>query len=353
VSPKPILYRPLLKRRRCDEHGLSTSTFEYSTVTTEAFPSNITHGKDSMTNGPASSETPKRTIFSEMGSTASQPTAGNGRFNNNRTTLLEEELKKEKADHHKTKQALEGAMANILDLRKRVEKLQIVNARTSHQYDGLARNLIQIQEANLARQQPMPQRAGSNLLRNSTEVKALDHTRTSRNVGLRPLSIIHTATISEPAAAQSRSRPSSYIATTPRARFPIATSSDDRSGSNAASNRNSTIQSSSPVYTGIHAGFLLVSHTCQSRPGSAGNHMANNVNTTMKKGLQGLKQKLSHPFMSKHCREEKSNTAHSNTAQSAPALESLPTLSPSVPLQREMSNILIDGDKRDSGYASI
>jgi hypothetical protein len=313
-----------------------------------------------MMNGPASSETPKRTVFSNMGPTTSQPNAGKGRFNNNRTTLLQEELNKEKADHHKTKQALEGAMADILGLRERVEKLQIANERTSQQYDGLARSLIQIQEANLARQKPMPQGAGSSLLRNSTEVKALDQTRSSRTVGLRPLSIIHAATISETAAAQSRSRPSSYIATTPRARFPIATSSDNRYGSNAASSRNSIIKSSSPVpSSGPHAGLAPASHTDQSEPGSAGSHVTNNVNTTVKKGLQGLRQKLSHPFMSKHYREEKSNTAHSNTAPPPPALESLPTLSPSVPLQREMSHILIDGDKRrtnnteDSGYASI
>jgi hypothetical protein len=63
-----------------------------------------------------------------------------------------------------------------------------------------------------------------------------------------------------------------------------------------------------------------------------------------------LRNKISNQFM-RHDREEKINTT-----QPAPALESLPALSPSVPLQREMSSILIDGDKRhtgDSGYASI
>jgi hypothetical protein len=324
-----------------------------------------------MTKGPASSEISMRSIFSGMGSATSQSKEGNGQFNNSRATLLEEELEKEKADHQKTKAALDlsnerlqGAMADILDLRGQVEKLQIANKRTSQEYLGLTHDLIHeriIQEANLTRQRPMPQRVPSNLLHN-TEVKDLDHTKSSRNVGLRPLSIIHATTISETTAAQGRSLPSSHNVTIPRIRFPVATGSDNRFGSASANSKTSTIQNSSPVPSaGVFAGLAPASHTGQSRPVSAGSYMAQNVNTAVKKGFQGWRHKLSNQFTNKHDREEKFNITHSNITQSnisqvPSTLKSLPALSPSVLLSREMSHILIDGAKRltdDSGYASL
>jgi hypothetical protein len=311
-----------------------------------------------MTKGPASSEIPLGAVLSGNGSSTSQSEADNWAFNSNRTTLLEEELEKEKADHQKTKEELDRAMADILDLREQVEKLQVASKRTSQQYDGLARDLIQekiVLEANLTHQRPTSLRLRSILLNNSSEVEDLNHMRQSRNVGLRPLSIIQSTKASETLPAQSKSLTSTHNASLPRLRFPVATSSGNGSGSTAASSRTSTIRSSSPVPSGgVSGGLAPASHIGQSRPGSSSSHMSQNVNTTVKKGFQGfqkgLRNKFSNPFM-RHDREEKINTA-----QPTPALESLPALSPSVPLQREMSRILIDGDKRhtgDSGYASI
>jgi hypothetical protein len=312
-----------------------------------------------MTKGPASSEIPLGAVLSGNGSSTSQSEANNWAFNSNRTTLLEAALEKEKADHQKTKEELDRAMADILGLREQVEKLQVASKRTSQQYDGLARDLIQekiVLEANLTHQRPTSPRHRSILLNNSSKVEDLNHVRQSRNVRLRPLSIIQSTKASETLPAQSKSLTSTHNASLPRLRFPVATSSGNGSGSTAASSRTSTIRSSSPVPSGgVSGGLAPASHIGQSRPGSSSSHMSQNVNTTVKKkGFQGFQKgsrnKFSNPFM-RHDREEKINTA-----QPTPALESLPALSPSVPLQREMSRILIDGDKRhtgDSGYASI
>jgi len=98
VSTKPTPPRPSRKRRRRHKHGASTGSSEYGTVTTEPFASNVIHGEDGMTKGQASSETSMEAMFSGMESTTSQLEAGNWGFNNNRATILEEELEKEKAN---------------------------------------------------------------------------------------------------------------------------------------------------------------------------------------------------------------------------------------------------------------
>ena len=316
-----------------------------------------------MTKGPTSSAIALGAVLSGNGSSTSTSEADKWAFNSNRTTLLEEELEKEKADHQKekadhqkTKEELDRAMADILDLREQVEKLQVASKRTSQQYDGLARDLIQekiVLEANRTHQRPTSLRLRSILLNNNSEVEDLDHTRQSRNTGLRPLSIIQsTKGSSETLPAQSKSLTSSHNASLPRIRFPVAASSGSGSGSGS---RASTIRSSRPVSSGgVSGGLAQANNISQSRPGSSCGHMTQNVNTTVKKGFQGfqkgLRNKFSNPFM-RHDREERINTA-----QPTPVMESLPALSPSVPLHREMSRILIDGVKRhtgDSGYASI
>ncbi|KAN0089532.1 hypothetical protein V8E51_019792 [Hyaloscypha variabilis] len=357
VSTRPATSRPARKRRRHYKHGASTSSSEYGIFAAESFTRNVIHDEYGMTKGPASSETPLEAVLSGNESSTSQSEADNWALNSNRTTLLEEQLEKEKADHQKTKEELDRAMADILDLREQVEKLQVASKRTSQHYDGLARDLLQekiVLKANLTHQRFTPQRLRSSLLYNSTEVEDLNHTRQSRNIGLRPLSIIQSTRASETLPAQSKSLTSSHNASLPRLRFPVATSSGSGSGSTVASSSTSTIRSSSPVPSGgVSGGLAPASHIGQSRPSSSSSHMTQNVNTTVKKGFQGfqgLRNKISNQFM-RHDREEKINTI-----QPAPALESLPALSPSVPLQREMSSILIDGDKRhtgDSGYASI
>jgi hypothetical protein len=353
VSTKPTPPRPARKRRRRHKHRVSTSSYEYGTVATGTFSSNVIHGEHGMTKRPAPSETSIEAMFSGVEPTSSPSKISNWGFNNNRATILEEELEKEKADHQKTKEELDRAMADILDLQEQVEKLQVANKRTSQQYDGLARDLVHekvLLEANLTHQRPTPQRYHSTLL-HSNEVEELNHTRQSRNVRLRPLSIIQSTKASETLAAQSRSLPSSHNATLPRLRFPVATGSSTESRSTATGSRTSTIPSTSRVPSGgISGGLTVANHTGQFRPGSSGSHMTQNVNTAVKKGFQGLKHKFSNQFI-RHDREEKINTA-----QPAPALESLPALPPSVSLQRQMSHILIDGNKRhtdDSGYASI
>lgn len=415
MSSKPALAHHTRKRRRQDKHGNSSGSLECSTVEAEDFTSSVIVGQDGMTKGPASSETSIRSIFSGMRSATSQLKASNARLNNNRITILEEELQKEKtyrqkekadhqktkealdvskADHQKTKEALDlsnqmlqPALAEIQHLREQIQKLQIESKRTSQEYDGLARDLIQdkiIQEANLGRQRLMPHRAGSSLLHNSTEVENLHRTRPSR--GLRPLSLMQITASNETAAPQNGSLTSSQTNAIPLIRLPIATGPTSRFGSAVATSRTCNSRGSSPIPSGGVAALTPANHTGQTRPASADSCTAQNINTAIKNGYQQLKHKISKEFTNRPAGKEKSNTDHPaptrpdtarpdtarpdtarpETAQPDPAelnpvqpAYTLPPFSASVPLGRQMMGVLIDGANRgtnytdDSGYASI
>jgi hypothetical protein len=414
VSSKPAPAHHTRKRRRQDKHGNSSESLECSTIEAENFTSSVIVDQDSMAKCPASSETSIKSIFSGMRSATSQLKASNTRLNNNRITMLEEELEKEKAyrqkekedhqktkealdvskaDHQKTKEALDlsnqmlqPALAEIQYLREQIQKLQMESKRTSQEYDGLARNLIQdkiIQEANLGRQRHMPHRAGSSLLQNSTEVEDLYRTRPPR--GLRPLSLMQITTSNETAAPQIRS-PTSQTSPIPLIRLPIATGPTSRFGSAAATSRTCNSRGSSPIPSNGVAALTPANHTGQTRPASADSCTAQNINTAIKNGYQQLKHKISKEFTSRPGGKEKSNTDHPaptrpgtarsdtarpdaalpDTAQPDPAepnpvqpTYTLPPFSASVPLERQMMGILIDGANRgtnytdDSGYDSI
>jgi hypothetical protein len=275
-------------------------------------------------------------MSSGITSASVQRRADNGQLDNNLTSKLTEELQKEREDHQKTKEALQAAEDEIRNLSEQVQNLRTSNQRASQHF---------IQQANLKNHRSTPQRRGSNLVHNSAEDDDIHHTKTSRTTfasskAPRPLSLSGTA------VPQSRSLTSSHNITPPRLPLSVASGLGSNVGSTAASNRTATSRESSPGTSGDPSAALNPANPIdQTRPASAESSAVQNVNTAVKKSYQQLRHKFSNGIMGKGLREEKINTA-----QSAPMLPAVP---PTVPLQRGMSRVLIDSNKRrtgDSGY---
>jgi hypothetical protein len=145
-----------------------------STCSTEESASNITYIEGGMAKGPAASETSKKSFFSEMISTTSQSKAHTRRLDKKRAALLEEQLRREKEEHWRTKEehrkmkeALDlsikrhqAAMAGVLDLQEQIQKLQFSSQQPSQQYEeALVFDIIQEnlrREADVIRRRPTP-----------------------------------------------------------------------------------------------------------------------------------------------------------------------------------------------------
>jgi hypothetical protein len=397
---------------------MSPDTSEYRNVAADPFTYNVTSDGDTMMVGCESSIPPANKPalpddwMQSPPPSRALPNIPFTRMHSKPAYIVDDHRVKLEQELQQTKDELDSAakrhreeldsmsktyQAQILDLREQLRKLQLTNKRMVKQYEGLTRDLINekiiLQDAS-ARKKSVSDLPPIGTEEREHSTKASHRFPPSKEPRPLSLSLRTVSAVNTPLAAHSNSPTSSDNAPTLNITIPMPNGRSNRSRSSeslvlrpaAMSHGTSPIRSNNAVSSEDQIVTRAPARATGrgNRSGSAGSLAAPNFSDAVRRDTNPKPHwmhKISNPFMRKQFREDSSRSVRpvqpvpalplladsvatlktsagsaSTLTTSAGPVPALPTLDRTVPLNIQMSDVLIDGDKRrtkDSGYDSL